>query len=392
MNILILHSSSDLYGASKILLQTAAFLAGNQHRVIVVLSEEGQLAKALREQGVLVYIIKLGILRRKYFSLRGLLNRLAAIRQAKKTLGALIDNHHIEVVYSNTTGVLGGALVARAKKIPHVWHIHEIITTPVWFVKTLGWIVNRYSSKVIVVSEAVKKYWQQSVGEDKLQVVYNGLCYQEYQLAKGDTIRAELNVSENEILIGMIGRVHYWKGQNYFLHLARQLSDNIKNARFVMVGDAFPGYEYLYDELEKTKTALDIRDRVTDLGYRSDVPQILAALDVFVLPSILPDPLPTVILEAMAAGKPVVATAHGGAVEMVKEGETGILIPWDNAPKAAERMLPLLEKKALRVSMGQSGAARVHACFSEKVYTEKIEKILSSFSRKPRLSKPTMPV
>jgi len=377
MKILVLHSSSDLYGASKVLLQTVGYLVSRNHDVIVILSEEGPLADAFRQKGINVHIIKLGILRRKYFNISGIFNRMVTIRKAKKKLSLLVKEQSIDVIYSNTTAVLAGALVAKKKKIYHIWHIHEIITKPGWVLKILGRVVNRYSDQVIVVSEAVKKNWKKYVSENKIKVVYNGLEYKEYMTADGNEIRKKIDASGNHILVGMIGRIHYWKGQEYFLNIAKHLVDKYQNLKFVMVGDVFPGYEYLYDELEKTKIQLGISHLVVDLGYRRDIPQILSALDVFVLPSILPDPLATVVLEAMAAGKPVAATAHGGVVEIIQNNISGVLIPWNDAYKASEIIGRLIVDKPLRSTLGRNSVERVLTFFSQEAYFQNLEKIFS---------------
>ncbi len=112
MRILLLHSSSDLYGASKIFLQTVTLLRKYGHQCVVVLSNKGSLEKALKLVGAEVHIINLGIIRRKYFSFTGLLNRLHKWRTANTLLTAIIRSHQIELVYSNTASVLIGAWVA----------------------------------------------------------------------------------------------------------------------------------------------------------------------------------------------------------------------------------------------------------------------------------------
>ncbi len=376
MNILFLHSSSDLYGASKILLQTVVFLQSRGHRVIVVLSEEGALADELRAKNCSVCILKLGILRRKYFNIKGVFNRISTVRKAIKTLGAIADSERIDIIYSNTTTVFAGAFVAKKKKIRHIWHIHEIITKPAWLLKGVAWMVNRYSHQVVVVSEAVKKYWEASIDPAKISVIYNGLDYTTYLNASGDELRKEL-ASGQEMIVGMIGRVHPWKGQEYFLQICKKVLDVHPSTRFVMVGDVFPGNEYLYERLENIKSELGIGSNIRDLGFRRDIPQILAALDIFMLPSTLPDPLPTVVLEAMASAKPVVATRHGGAMEMVKENETGFLVPWDNAAAAAKRIIELLDNPQQARMMGQDGRKRVLNFFSEQVYLANIEKLIN---------------
>ena len=365
--VLMLHSSSDMYGASKIFLISILLLRDAGHEVYVVLSEEGSLAEAIRKEGVEVRIIRLGILRRKYFSPSGLLNRLQVIRNAHRELVKLAKEKQITHLYSNTTAVLVGAWVARDLRIFHTWHIHEIIAQPKWLAWILGKMVGRYANQVIVVSQAVREFWSLIIPGKELAVVYNGIDYSSY-INPELYLRNELSIPDDHLLIGMIGRISHWKGQGYFLEIAKTLTEAHPNLSFVVAGDAFPGSEHLVTEMQQKIKALGLEKQVHTLGFRTDVPEILASLDIFVLPSILPDPLPTVILEAMASGKPVVATARGGAREMVKDTETGYLIPWDDASNAAGMMLPLIEKKELRLEMGSKGRKRVLEYFSLEAF------------------------
>jgi len=371
MNILILHGSSDLYGASKILLVIVAILKKNGHTPIVVLSEEGPLSEKLVEAKVEVIFVHLGILRRKYKSIPGILNRLVVLQKAYKAIKVLIREKNIDILYSNTTAVLVGAFVARNCHIKHIWHVHEIIEKPRLLYFLLGHLLNKYSDKVIVVSAAVKNHWSRYVADDKLKLIYNGIDYFPF-LHSADLLRNELHPDNNCIIIGMIGRVHFWKGQDYFLQIAGILSKKYNNLLFVMVGDAFPGYEYLYETLNFIKKEENIAQLVYDLGYRTDIPSLLKGFDIFVLPSQLADPFPTVVLEAMASSKPVVATLQGGAVEMIENNRSGILIPINEPGKAALMMEKLIESKELRQKMGESGRKRVLTHFSKEAFENSI--------------------
>ena len=115
-------------------------------------------------------------------------------------------------------------------------------------------------------------------------------------------VRQSLNISPNTILIGMMGRVHFWKGQDYFVNIAGEIFKTHKNVHFLMVGDAFAGYEYLHDNINQLIEKHGLQGHVTQLPYRSDIANIYGAMDVFILPSLLPDPAPLVVTEAMAAG------------------------------------------------------------------------------------------
>lgn len=368
MNILILHSTSDLYGASRILLFTVQNLIDHGHKAVVVLSEEGPLSARLREAGAEVSIIRLGVLRRKYMSPKGMFNRLKVMTAAAGPLRRLIKEHQITVVYTNTTSVLIGAVLARVLGIRHIWHVHEIITSPKPFLRFTGFMVNRLSSKVIVVSDAVKQHWQKLISARKLVRIHNGIDAGRFQ--SRESLRHELALPEGSVVLGTIGRIHPWKGQDYFLKIAGELNRKFDNLYFVLAGDVYPGNEYLYEKLNTIIGEQGLEGRVFNVGYREDITPVLNALDIFVLPSILPDPLPTVVLEAMAAGKPVVATDLGGAREMVDNGTTGILVPLDYAAGAAQRMHDLVSDSDLRRQMGEKGMQRVKEHFSLETFNK----------------------
>lgn len=375
MKILILHGSSDLYGASKILLVTVQTFVKNGHQVTVILTESGPLAHLLTEAGAAVLFIRLGILRRKYKSVSGLLNRIAVLRKAYLSICVLIRQQKFDIVYSNTTAVLAGAFAAKRTRTRHIWHIHEIIESPQWLYRFLGRTLNYYSDTVIAVSEAVAKSWSKYVDAKKIRSVYNGIDYSPFLEKKGN-FRAEIHAGDDAVVIGMIGRVHPWKGQGYFLDIAAALKSKFANLRFVMAGDAFPGNEYLYTELAGKIASHGLEKDVTDLGYRNDIPALLQGLDILILPSVLPDPFPTVILEAMASGKPVAATAHGGALEMIEDGVSGILIPVHDASAAAGKLELLIKDSNLRRQIGEAARVRVQEVFSRAAFENKMLKVL----------------
>lgn len=374
MKLLILHSSSDLYGASKILLTSLAIFKKHGHEAIVVLSAKGELSERLAQMDVRVVYMPLGIIRRKYMNPKGLVNRVQATRQAIKAIKEIIIAEKITLVYSNTTAVLAGAFAAKQLGIRHIWHVHEIILRPNFLFRGLSYLLKHYADKIIVVSKAVQDHWAKHIPISKILLVYNGIDYSEYQ----SQVAQRESTHGAKLRIGMIGRVHHWKGQDYFLQIAGELIKTNPHLEFIMVGDAFPGNEYLYEKINRLKTELNLVNAVTDLGYRTDIPAILQQLDIFVLPSILPDPFPTVVLEAMASGKAIVATNHGGATEMIEFDKEGLLIPWDNAKAAAEIMKPIIENDAKRKAMGAAAAKKVRVEFSLEAFEERIVKLLNS--------------
>jgi len=371
MNILFLQSSSDLYGASKILVAVTALCRERSHNVTVVLSEHGQLSEKLIGSGVEVIILDLGVLRRKYMSISGVLNRAAATRKAFYSLKKICRERNIDLIYSNTTGVIAGTFVARSCGIRHIWHLHEIIEKPVLLFRIISRLLDQKQNRVIAVSMAVKKYWSKHVDPDRMTVLYNGIDHWLFT-GKETSFRKELSISDDAVVIGMVGRVHPWKGQDYFFRIAGILKKEFPHAVFVSVGDAFPGNEYLYDKLDTIIREEELQDVVKQVRFREDIANVYHSFDIFILPSILPDPAPLVVTEAMASSLPVVITEQGGAMEMIEPGISGIVIPINEPEKAAALIAPLIIDKKKRTGMGQNAHKRIIEHFSRESFNKKI--------------------
>ena len=370
MRILFLHSSSDTYGASKIFLQTVAIAKKKGHTAIVVLSSKGTLEQSLKAIGVQVHIVNLGIIRRQYFNFAGILNRFLKWRSAFSTLNTLIRSHQIDTIFSNTAAVLIGGFVARRNGLKHIWHIHEIIEKPVFLHRFLAWRFKATADHLIVVSKVVEQHWKHALPANKIIQIYNGI--EPIAPSSIPDFKITCNIPANALVIGMASRIHYWKGQSYFVEIARamllkQLNEANPPLYFLIAGDPFPGYEYLLTALHAQLQDPIFKDRVFYVGLVKEMDVFYRSIDLLILPSQLPDPLPTVILEAMQYGIPVVATAQGGALEMVQDNVTGIFIPLDDALVAAEKMNAILPA-SIRQQMGAAGKERVATYFSQAAF------------------------
>ena len=383
MHILLLHSSSDLYGASKIFLQTVQLLKRQGHTCYVVVSAEGPLVEKLKQDNIQVTVINLGIIRRKYFSPLGIINRINKWSKANDLLNKYIEQNGIELVYANTTAVLLGAWLANKNNIKHIWHVHEIIEKPKFLMLFIQWIMKHYTATIICVSKAVQDHWSKNnpLILSKMQVVYNGIGPVEKSTEAN--FKTQYQIPEEAIVIGMAGRVHFWKGQQYFLQIAKQLlnrsTENNPTAPlyFIITGDAFPGYEYLVDEIQNFIKNNQLEDRIFYTGFEDEMDKFYSSIDLLILPSQLPDPLPTVVLEAMQYGIPVVATAQGGALEMIAENETGIFIPMHDVTIATNKIYDLLQKKG-QLEMKEKCIQRVNQHFSIKAFENNIANLFHS--------------
>lgn len=378
MKILFLHASTDLYGSSKILYLVAKKLQAVGHEVHLVVSEDGPLINEFKKMGCKTSIIRLGVLRKKYMSIAGLFNRIAVLTSAYVKLRQVIISEKIDLIYTNTTPVVIGGVLSKFMRIPNIWHLHEIMDPSGSSLhKIFSSIIKSTSKKVITVSDAVYNNWLPFIGADKLVKVYNGIPLEDVESIQS-TIREELKIDSERLLIGMVGRLNLHKGQFYFLEIAKELMLSNTHLKFIIVGDAFSGYEYLYEKLSAKIVELELDQHVSYLGYRTDISQIMKGLDIFVLPSIKPDPFPTVVLEAMSHSIPVVATAQGGALEQVVDGQTGIHIPIDNAVLAAEKMQRMITDADFRVCCGLNGRKRLSACYSLEAFEKNILHLVNS--------------
>ena len=175
--------------------------------------------------------------------------------------------------------------------------------------------------------------------------------------ARSMRIREEL-LGDGRVLVGMVGRLVAQKGVKYFVEAAAHVYAELPDARFVVVGDG-----EARPECEALASALGVSDVIRFTGFRTDVPAILLGLDVVAIPSI-GEGLPYVVLEAMVAGKAVVASGVDGLKEVVKNGYTGYLIPPKDSERLAEGILKVLRDPAQRVRMGQHGRSMVEAEYS----------------------------
>lgn len=367
---LFVHSSNELYGADIILysLLSRRDVAKWDPHVIVPcdVPYEGRLTAKFREEGISYEEMALAVLRRKYFRPLGF--PVYARNFAVSTARVLrkIRKERFEIVHSNTTAVLPGAVAAKLARVPHVWHSHEMVVSPKIVRKTTARLAPALSDVVITVSGAVRDHiLRDNPKASNLRVLHNGIDIDRIAAASGrGKVREEFGFSDSDVVAGTLARISKGKGQAYLVDAAFLLKESCPNLKFLLVGDPFVGQGHLRDELEALISERGMKGRIVLSPFRTDVPDILAACDICVLPSTLPDSFPTVVLESMAASRPMVATNWGGAKEMVVDGETGFLVPVDDASVLADRLKILYDSEVTRKDMGKAAYRRASELFT----------------------------
>lgn len=373
MNILFLHAGAEMYGADKVLLDLVIRLDKNKYKPYVILPEQGILVDSLREKGVEVDVVPYPIMRRKYFNVKGIINYLFSLMKYTRIIARYAREHNIQLVHTNTAATLEGCFVAKKIHVPQLWSIHEIIVSPKVMFKFTSWMIAHYAKVAITVSMAAKNHLEESgyFAKDSVKVIYNGVDTSRFKPEVNcDYLYNEWNIPRSARIIGMIGRVNSWKGQHDFLKAANIIMEKYDDVYTVFVGAAFQGEEWRETELADAIAESPYRDRIINQGYRLDSQNIFKMLDIFVLPSTNPDPLPTVVLENMAIGNPIVAYKHGGVCEMVKEGYNGLFAEVKNPVDLASKIEILLQDDSLRKEMGENSRKRLLESFSIDSYVD----------------------
>jgi len=366
--ILYISPTSQIGGGEQSLFGLITAIDHTRFTPVVLCPDEGPLVDKLRKNKISVIIFP--IPRLKNF------NPLINIRSIYQLL-YLLKKEKIALIHGNGTREnLVGGLAGIARGIPVVWHCRNLILPGM-----ADWerYFYKFPSFIIANSQAVSSRFSfQGTIPSKVKVIYNGVDIDEFSPGiDGNKIRDEFGISREAILIGLVGRIGEGKGHNYFLQAVQLVNQHCLNCRFMIVGDAIfnEGLSWK-SSLIKLSEDLGISSCVTFTGYRSDIPLIMGSLDILTLATEA-EPFGRVIIEAMATGKPVIATHAGGVPEIVLDGKTGILVPPRDSYAMAEAMLTLIRDFRLRRTMGELGRERAEKVFSIKTMIKYIEELYS---------------
>lgn len=385
INVLYLHAGAEMYGADKVLLDLIKGLDKTKFTPYVVLPCDGELVEELQAIGVEVFIIDYPILRRKYFNPKGILNYFRSYFSKSNEIAEFAKKHNISLIHNNTTAVLEGMYVSHKLNIPLLWHVHEIIVSPKFIYKFISFFLAKRADKIVTVSNAVKDSYLKSgfFKTDKyIQTIYNGVDSHKYLPLPRKQIeeyKLELNIPVDSQIIGMIGRINAWKGQGDFLDAVAPLLEENKNLYAIIVGGVFDGEEWRLEQLKEKIASLKHHKRILLLDFQKDTVKLYNLFDIFVLPSTNPDPLPTVVLEAMACGKPVIGYAHGGITEMVTDN--GLLVEVKNSQLLRNAIQGLLSNPEKLNELSSKSVNRQNVYFSLDAYIQNFERIYSSLMK-----------
>jgi glycosyltransferase involved in cell wall biosynthesis len=328
---------------------------------------------------------------------------LVWLRDMLKTLGHLfpvwqlcriIREQQIDIVYTNTVMILDGALAAWLCGVPHIWHIKEWIGSAarVKFAlpdALLVRLIAGFSARVIVMTHFIGEIFTRSGAADKLQVLYDGVALSDFQSGEtGEALRTKLGIAHDQFVVGMSASLSAtWKQHDVFIEMAGLLANRLTGIAFVAFGPEPRPYAnsiynrpwHYYRTLRQQVSALGLQDRFYWAGFCGDIPAMMASLDVLVHPCET-EPFGRVVIEAMAASRPVVGPRRGGVLESVVQGETGLLVAPGSPQAFADAVQTLYEDKQYRMLLSAQACARAAQEFSIQKHLAQICEIYQSVS------------
>jgi glycosyltransferase involved in cell wall biosynthesis len=406
--ILFFDHTASLGGGEIALLNLVQGLDRARFRPLVVLGEAGALSQKLEDAGVETRVVPIA---REVAQMRkdalgaGSLLRLRAMAQSMAyawRLARLIRCENAALVHTNSlkADIIGG-VAARLARVPLVWHVRDRIEAdylPRPIVRLFRMLCAVLPDHVIANSQATLQTLHlparrfpatiySGVNHSRSSVVHDGV-----EVLPVFFPPTPAGVSP---VIGIIGRISPWKGQHIFIQMAAAVHARCPGARFQICGAALFGEAAYEADLRAQVRQAGLEDCLEFLGFRSDVVTVVQNLDLLVHASTTGEPFGQVIIEGMAACKPVVATRGGGVPEIVEDGVTGSLVPMNDAPAMTQAVLDILADPKAAQAMGMAGYQRVQDHFTmeravrqvETIYTE----MLTRRGHPPVFASPSSP-
>jgi glycosyltransferase involved in cell wall biosynthesis len=364
-----------LGGAEVALDNLLTCLDRDRWRPVAILGGRGAFADRLLNQGVPVHVLalpsSLARIRQGGIEVRSILNpgRGVSAGLYVTRLARHLRAGRVDLVHANSLRacILAG-LAGRLARIPVVWQIHSIVAPPMMSpagVRLMRALARRLPRHIICNSAATAACLE--VPASRISVVPCGV----------DPSRFHPNgqPASGARQVGVIARFSPLKGQHVFVQAASQLGHSHPDVQFVLAGSALFGEDGYEREVREMARRSSRASQIHFLGFAEDVPRLLADLEVVVQPSTHPEGLGQVVIEAMMAGKPVIASATGGAVGLIEDRVTGRLVPADDPTALATAIDALLVDRPAAVAMGDRGRQRALEQYDLHTTTRAIEAV-----------------
>ena len=384
--VVFVESAAAMGGVQFSTLYLARSLDQMQWRPIVICPEEGDLSRACRDSGVDVHVLDQPRLWSTSIRLGGarLPNPAAWARdawligRAARRLRSLLTRRSPDLVVTKglSSHFLGG-LATRKLRIPCVWHVQDFISERTFGIyrRAFGLAARWFPEHIIVDGNAIQGQLPRSL-QPRTTVIYNGVDTNLFRPdLDGTRVRRELGIPSDHLVIGNVGRITPWKGQHYLIEAFARIAGENKNVTLLLVGSPVFDNDSYQQRLLNTVAQLGLEDRVKLPGYRHDMPEVLAAMDVFAFTSIEKDTSPLALLSAMSAALPIVAFDIAGARELMASDDQFLLVPVTDVARLSKALSSVLANEKLRQALGTAARRQATIEFNLDKYRDRIEHV-----------------
>ncbi len=290
-------------------------------------------------------------------------------------LDKIVTRKQIDILHMHGYGATTfGRAVAAARRIPTVLHEHANLTDTPWFQKVADRVLEPFTDMALAVSRSTADFVirARQIPARKVKVVYLGVPLDEFSQPRSANeiaaARQSLGIGPDDVALGTVTRLHDSKGNEFLIEAARRVLDIRPRAKFYLVGEG-----PLQPALEAQARQLNLGDRFVFAGFVRDVPLALAAFDMSVFPSLW-EGTPLTAFEALAAGKPIVATDADGLLDILTDGHDARIVPTRNAPALADAIVALMDDDGERRRL--AGHARATGRrYDIRRFVEKMERL-----------------
>jgi glycosyltransferase involved in cell wall biosynthesis len=376
--ILLVSHSSECSGAPRVLLDIAGCLSLKDYDLTLCTPEPGGVASIAEEKALKVKIIpnpQLGFRNEKnlFKKFKILYQRLCFMRNFRRE----IKNRAYDLVYLNSSASLFAGLALLGLHVKIIWHIHEDLV-PSFLNRLKCRLIAKLSHFLVFVSPSNLPCFAPYLSGKQYQILPNGIQMEKMTVFTIDhEYHKRFDYKAEDNIVAMISFVSKRKGVDIFLKSLCHVLPGVPNAKGVVAGsqtNSDPGY---LKELETLRSDPVLKDRVFFPGHCANIPSFLKCVHVLALPS-RNDPMPLVLLEAMAAGKAIVAADVGGVREMLDPPNCGIVVPPENPEILAEEIGKLLIDPERRRQLGQNARKRALQNYSMETFCKKISNLIKS--------------
>jgi glycosyltransferase involved in cell wall biosynthesis len=389
LRIAFINPCGDIGGAERSLLLLLGGLDRCRYAPVVFCSARGRFMDALAAIDVPARVVSLGRGERfsRFSGAGGLGSCVAAVcglgTGARQLLGQLRaarpDIIHTNGIKAHLIGGVCGRLLRR----PVLWHVRDLVPEG-RLLTGFRLASDHLPRRIIAISQAVAAQFDGCRALAHTRTVHNAVDLSRFQPARpAAQVRAELGIASETTVLAMVAHFTPWKGHLLFLDaMARLVQGGLPVAGLIVGGSIYrsAGHDDYETDVRAYCQELGLRKHVHFTGYQECVPDFLSAADILVHPPTRPEPFGRSVIEAMALGKPVVAAAAGGVLEIVDPGATGLLVPPGDAAGFTAAVRSLLADPSRRLAMGRCGQQRVAERFTPAAHVAQVERVYQELS------------